>query len=125
MNEEFQELIRLFHGGENRMAARLKKDCLGLMAMICCEVPRWKVPAAPTLVEDPIRLARAVGASSQFFNEVLSYPPLPATQQLKAKMMKAAREKKAKNLTEKEKKTLTMEEQFEAYDAVMEAYLNK
>lgn len=125
MNEEFQELIRLWRGGEGRMAARLRKDCLGWMAMICSEVPRWKVPAAPTLVEDPVRLGRAVSSSTQFFNEVLSYPPLPAGQQLKAKMMKAAREKKAKNMTEKEKKQLTMEEQFEAYDSIMEQYLNK
>jgi hypothetical protein len=125
MNEEFQELIRLWRGGETRMAARLRKDCLGWMTMICCEVPRWKVPAAPTLVEDPVRLSRAVGGSTQFFNEVLSYPPLPSSQQLKAKMMKAVREKKAKNMTEKEKKAMTMEEQFDAFDAVMEAYLNK
>ncbi len=125
MNEEFQELLRLWRGGENRMAARLKKDCLGWMTMICSEVPRWKVPAAPTLVEDPMRLSRAVSASKQFFNEVLSYPPLPAAQQLKTKMMKAVKEKKAKNLTEKERKAMTMEEQFDAFDAVMEMYLNK
>jgi hypothetical protein len=125
MNEEFQELIRLWRGGEKRMAARLRKDCLGWMAMICCEVPRWRVPAAPTLVEDPTRLARAVNSSIQFFNEVLSYPPLGASQQLKAKMMKAAKEKKIKNMTEKEKKQMTMEEQFDAYDAIMEKYLNK
>jgi hypothetical protein len=49
MNEEFAELMRLYQGGEGRMPARLRRDCLGLMILICAEVPRWKVPAAASL----------------------------------------------------------------------------
>lgn len=126
MNEEFGELYRLWRGGEGRMAARLRRDCLGLMALICCEVPRWKVPAAPSLVADPVRLARAVGQSGAFFNEVLAYKMIS---EIKPNMTKAKSEKakatKKSSEKEKEKKDLSMEEKFSEYDAVMEAYLSK
>jgi hypothetical protein len=125
MNEEFGELCRLWRGGEIRMATNLRRDCLGLMALICCEVPRWKVPAAPSLVADPIRLSRAVGQSGAFFNEVLANP-MRLENEIKPKMMKTARAAtKTKAMTEKEKKELTMEEKFTEYDAVMEKYLSK
>jgi hypothetical protein len=95
--------------------------------MLCCEVPRWKVPACPPLVTDPVRLARAVAQAGSFFTEVLAYQALPLTQELKPKMMKvpktgAAKEKK---LTEKEKQKLEMESQFEMYEAAMEAFLKR
>ena len=124
MHEEFGELMRLWRGSEQRLPARCKKDCLALMALICCEVPRWKVPAAPVLVEDPVRLSRAVGQAASFFREVLANPPLPA--QLKPTMTRAVRKKtQAKGPTDKEKKEMSIEEHFDAYDAVMEAYLKK
>jgi hypothetical protein len=125
MNEEFGELCRLWRGGEIRMATNLRRDCLGLMALICCEVPRWKVPAAPSLVADPIRLSRAVGQSGAFFNEVLANP-MRLENEIKPKMMKTTRvATKTKAITEKEKKELTMEEKFTEYDAIMEKYLSK
>jgi hypothetical protein len=125
MVEEFQELQRLWKQGEPRMAARLRRDCLALMAMICCEVPRWRVPAAAPLVSDPIRLARAVAQSPSFFHEVLAYKPLKSI--LKPTMTKGTGgpRKSKKEPTEKEKKEMSMEEHFDAYDAVMEAYLNR
>jgi hypothetical protein len=120
MHEEFAELMRLWRGGEQRMAASHRKTCLALMTLIVSEVPRWKVPAAPTLVEDPVRLSRAVGQAPSFFGEVLAHNPLST--QLKPNMTKAQAKKK---ITEKDKKITTMEEHFEAYDAAMEAYLNR
>ena len=123
MNEEFSELYRLWRGGELRMATKLRRDCLGLMAIICCEVPRWKVPAAPSLVQDPIRLSRAVAQSSSFFNEVLANP-MAVENQIKASMTKAVKNR-IKKLSDKDKKELTMEEKFSEYDAAMEAYLKK
>jgi hypothetical protein len=126
MHEEFGELMRLWRSGEHRMPGRFQRDCLALMALIVTEVPRWKVPGAPTLVEDPVRLARAVGQSASFFNEVLANKALSEVRQLKPKMTKAVRGKKAgAQQTEKEKKDMTIEEHFDAYDAVMEAYLNR
>ena len=125
MDEEFAELVRLWKGGEIRMATRLRRDCLGWMAMALCEVPRWKIPAAPTLVADQVRLARAVKMGGSFFAEVLSYRPLPPGKGLKPSMTRAARTKKEKPLTEKEQKELEMQEKFDTYDAIMNAYLNQ
>jgi len=120
MHEEFRELYNLWRCSEKRMAAKFRKDCLALMGLICCEVPRWKVPAAPTLVADPLRLSRAVGQSASFFREVLINP---AKSQIKENMTKA---KKVKTIqTEKEKKEQSTEDHFSEYDKVMEAYLNK
>ena len=127
MHEEFGELMRLWRNGEKRMAVRLRRDCLGLMCLIVCEVPRWKVPAAPSLISDPVRLSRAVGQTASFFNEVLAHKALSAGKQLKPTMTKGrkANTKAAGVATEKEKKALSLEEHFDAYDAAMEAYLNR
>jgi hypothetical protein len=126
MNEEFNELVRLYRGGEHRMAVSHRKDILGLMALICSEVPKWKVPACNTLVQDPMRLARAVGLAGNFFREVLAYKALPPNKEMKPKMTKAPRKKKeGKELTDKEKKELSLQEHFDAYDRAMEAYINK
>lgn len=125
MHEEFGEIMRLWRGGESRMATRLRRDCLGIMCLIVCEVPRWKVPATPTLVSDPVRLSRAVAHGTGFFNEVLAHTPLSAGKQLKPTMTRARSSKASAKATEKEKKELSLEEHFDAYDAAMEAYLNR
>lgn len=121
MDEEFSELLRLWRCGESRMATRLRKDCLGWLVCVCCEVPRWKIPAAPKLVEDPMRLSRAVSQAGQFFREVLAYPPLPATAQITTKMLKM-RLAKSKKLTEAQRKQMEMDEQF---DSIMDLYLKR
>jgi hypothetical protein len=52
------------------------------MIQIITEVPRWKVPAAPSLVKDPIVLGRAIGQAELFYKEILVLPlplkPLPS-----------------------------------------------
>lgn len=122
MHEEFREIYGLWQGGEKRMPTKFRKDCLALMALICCEVPRWKVPASQTLVADPVRLSRAVSQGGSFFNEVLANP---VKETIKASMTRATKQKKAKPLTEKEQRELTTEEKFSEYDRAMEAYLSK
>jgi len=124
MNEEFQEIYSLWQGGEKRMATKFRKECLGLMALICCEVPRWKVPASQTLVADPVRLSRAVGQCGSFFNEVLANVMKPE-HNMKSSMLKATKQRKQKQLTEKEQRELTTEEKFSEYDKAMEVYLRK
>jgi hypothetical protein len=119
MHEEVSEIARLWKSGEKRMASSNKKDLIALLVTICCEVPRWKVPAAPPLTQDPTRLARAVSQVPGFFQEVLAFKPLPVNSQLKPKMMQAPKKKK------EEVKTNPMDDHLAAYDAAMEAYLNK
>lgn len=124
MNEEFAELMRVYMGGEGRMPARLRRDCLGLLVLICAEVPRWKVPAAASLVADPVRLSRAVGQGTSFFHEVLAYPPLSASAQLKASMTRIGRKPKEGSKADvKEKKGAALDEHFDEYDAALDAYL--
>jgi hypothetical protein len=122
MHEEFRELYNLYRCSEKRMASSLRRDCLGLMALICCEVPRWKIPASQTLVADPLRLSRAVAQAGSFFREVLANP---MKTHIKANMTKVKKEKVATKMTEKEKKAMTEEEHYSEYDKVMELYLNK
>jgi hypothetical protein len=127
MNEEFHELMRLHSGIEARMPARLRRDCLGLMILICAEVPRWKVPAAASLVADPVRLSRAVGQGMSFFNEVLAYPALAAGAQLKSSMTRFARKpsETTKSKEGSKDKGAALDEHFDEYDAALDAYLTR
>jgi hypothetical protein len=121
MNEEFQVLSELYRQSDKRVGAKGRRDILGLMAQILCEVPRWKVPAAPTLIKDPAALSRAIQQSPNFFKEVLAYPRvvLPTN---KAVFTTGKLSQKVKD---KSKQGITMETKFNAFDAAMEAYLNK
>ena len=121
MSEEFQVLADLYRGSDKRIGARDRRDILGLMAQLLCEVPRWKVPAAPTLIKDPATLSRAIQQSPNFFKEVLAYPRvlLPANKAVFTTGKQSAKQK------DKAKHGITIETKFSAFDAAMEAYLNK
>lgn len=121
MNEEFQALIDLFRGADPRISTKGKKDILALMAQILCEVPRWKVPAAPALIKDPVTLSRTITQSGNFFKEVLVEPKVS----LGGKGKSIFKGKETTKLREKLKKAVTMEDQMEAYEAAMNAYLSK
>ena len=58
------------------LGATAKKQVLALLTQILCEVPRWKVPAAPPLIADPIFISNAVKQVPKFFGEVLAYAPV-------------------------------------------------
>lgn len=121
MNEEFQALSELYRGSDKRVGAKGRRDILALMAQILCEVPRWKVPAAPTLIKDPAALSRAIQQSPNFFKEVLANPrvTLPGNKAIFTTGKQSQKQK------EKVKQGQTMETKFSAFDAAMEAYLNK
>lgn len=121
MNEEFQALIDLFRGADPRISAKGRKDILALMVQILCEVPRWKVPAAPALIKDPVVLSRTISQSGNFFKEVLVEPKV----NLGGKGRAIFKGKETSKLRDKLKKANTMEDQMEAYEAAMNAYLSK
>jgi hypothetical protein len=83
MHEEFQALLDIYRAPDPRNTLKRKMDTLAVMTQILTEVPKWKVPAAPSLVPDPTKLERMVSQSDTFFKEVLTYPLppklLPAT----------------------------------------------
>ena len=82
MHEEVQTLLDIYRSPDKHLTPSRRQDCLNLMIQILTEVPRWKVPAAPSLVKDPIVLSRAVGQAETFYKEILVLPlplkPLPA-----------------------------------------------
>jgi hypothetical protein len=81
MHEEFQTLLDIYRSAEKGTTSKRRQDALILMIQIITDVPRWRVPAAPSLIKDPVVLARAVRNSEIFFAEILRLPlplkPLP------------------------------------------------
>ncbi len=116
MHEEFQALLDIFRSTDFRITQRKKLDTIALMIQILTDVPKWRVPAAPSLVQDHHSLQRAVAQSDTFFKEVLALPlprkMLPAT-------VSGLKQKKVKELTKEEK----LQKQLEMMDeAVMNFY---
>ena len=79
MHEEFQALLNIYRSFD--ASSKKKVDTMALMIQILTDVPKWKVPAAPSLVQDAMQLQRAVSQAELFFREVLAFPipakPLP------------------------------------------------
>ena len=73
MHEEYQTLLDLYRSTDGSIPAKHKINCLVLMVQILCEIPRWRVPAAPSLVGDPLVLQRATTSAPQFYKEILTY----------------------------------------------------
>lgn len=119
MHEEFQNILDIYKLQDNRLTGSFKKNILGLLARILCEVPRWKIPAANPLIKDPIVISRAISEAPKFFIEVLQYPSVSSSNLQKLLKNKGKVEK------EKNTKKLTMDEQFAAFDKAMEEYMMK
>jgi hypothetical protein len=97
----------------------MKREILGILVLILAEVPRWKVPAASTLVKDPVQLSRAVAQTYKFFSEVLVYPPVSKA----AVKIGVKKKSTGKKITDGEKKQMNLEEHLAKYDAVVNSYL--
>jgi hypothetical protein len=74
MHEEFQALLDIYRSTDFRITQRKKLDTIVVMIQILTDVPKWKVPAAPSLVPDQVKLQRAVSQSEAFFREILILP---------------------------------------------------
>jgi hypothetical protein len=99
MHEEFQALLDIYRSTDFRITQRKKMDTIAIMIQLLTDVPKWKVPAAPSLVSDQIKLHRAVLQAETFFKEVLTQP-------LPKKLMPATvvgiRQKKVKEVSKQE-----------------------
>ncbi len=118
MHEEFQAMLDIWRSTEIPMTMKQKRELLGLIVLLLAEVPRWKVPAAPALVKDPVSLSRAVGQSHKFFAEVLVYPPIS-----RAALKEGAKKKPPKKIGDAAKKQMSLEEHLAAYDQMVNSYL--
>ena len=119
MHEEFQCLLDLFKGADPRFTGKHRKNILGLLVTILCEVPRWKVPAAPVLIKDPITLSRAIKQSVNFFKEVMINPKVSLVGKNIFKGGKISDTAKLKVI-----KLNGLEQHFDAYEKAMEDYMN-
>ena len=109
MHEEFQALMNTWRTPDAGLGSS-KKYILVLMTQILCEVPRWKVPAAPSLIKDPVAMSRAIREVPKFFREVLAYDPIRVSI-LKGFKVKAEKAKKVETVN-----------QMDAFDRALEAY---
>jgi len=118
MHEEFQSLINMYKSTDQKNTQRRKLDTIGIMVQLLTDVPKWKVPAAPSLVTDPTQLARMVGQTELFFSEVLKMPllkkPIPAT-------VTGLKQKKSKEPS----KEALLQKRLEMIDQAAMNYYNK
>ena len=97
MHEEFQALLDLYRAAD--ASQKRKTDTMSVMIQILTDVPKWKVPAAPSLVQDQKVLERAVGQAEAFFREVLA---LPLPSKLLPAKVTGLKQKKAKEPSKEE-----------------------
>jgi len=90
----------LYRAHDPRNTQKRKMDTIGLMIQILTDVPKWKVPAAPSLVADPMKLERMTSQAETFFREVLALP-LPA--KLLPATVTGLKQKKAKEPSKEDK----------------------
>ena len=123
MAEEFQCLLDRWRGADTRVSPSGRKKVLAIMAQILCEVPRWKIPAAPALIQDPVQVSRAVSQSNKFFKEVLANPPVKNS----VAVLKLFRSRGHDDSTTRKKKVKeeSFKERLDAMDRAMNAYLEK
>ena len=114
MHEEFQGIIDMYR--DHTTSQKHKGDIIAMMIQLLTEVPKWKVPAAPSLVQDSATLQKIVQSAGQFFDEILRLPhvkPLPA----KVTGLKGNNKKKDKS------KQTELEERLAAIDAATMNFL--
>jgi len=100
MHEEFQALLEIYRSNDFKISQRKKLDTIMLMIQILTDVPKWKVPAAPSLVPDQTKLQRAVSQAEAFFREVLQ---LPLPRKLLPNTVTGLKPKRAKEPSKEEK----------------------
>jgi hypothetical protein len=100
MHEEFQALLDIYRSNDFKISQRKKLDTMVLMIQILTDVPKMKIPAAPSLVPDQTKLNRAVQQSESFFREVLM---LPMPKKLLPATVTGLKQKKAKEPSKEEK----------------------
>lgn len=120
MHEEFQTLMDLWRSGKDIQGGS-KKQILTVLTQILCEVPRWKIPAAPALIRDPLAMSHAIKQVPKFFREVLAYdPPSGVTA-----ITKAFRSRGPIDAKPKLKKGSASEEKMTAFDKALDDYFSR
>lgn len=124
MNEEFSAILNLYAHPDKKISQKRRVDLLCLAIQIVCEVPRWKVPAAPALVSDPVALGRAVAHAESFFREVLAYDAPVGNIAKEAKKGAPKAIPANKPLTATQAKQQSVQDQLAAYSAMADGWMN-
>jgi hypothetical protein len=128
MNEEFVALIQLYSQPNKKFSSSRRTQLLCLAIQIVCEVPRWKVPAAPALVKDPIALERAISHVEGFFREVLAFDaPMGDVQKAAkagAKKSLAAGGSHGRQLNAKQMRDMNVNQHLQANDDIINSWLS-
>lgn len=118
MHEEFQGLLDIYRSADNKISAKQRMDTIAVMIQILTDVPKWKVPAAPSLVPDQVAMQRVLQQTDYFFKEILILPlpskPLPAR-------VGSLQKKKVKNPS----KQTQIENQLALTDKLLMDFYNK
>jgi hypothetical protein len=122
MHEEFQTLLDMFRSGKE-IPGGSKKQVLIVLTQILCEVPKWKVPAAPPLIKDPVAMSQAIRQVPKFFREVLANDPPSGI----AAITKAFRSRSRGDpkLVTKAKKGEAAVEKMSAFDKALDEYFSR
>ena len=122
MHEEVQVLIDLWRNNKD-IPGGAKKHILTIITQILCEVPRWKVPAAPSLIKDPVAMTQAIKQVPKFFKEVLAYdPPSGVAAITKAFRSRGKVDPKA---VVKAKKGEAAQDKMSAFDKALDDYFSR
>lgn len=116
MHEEFQALLDIYRSTDFRITQRKKLDTIAVMIQLLTDVPKWKIPAAPSLVSDHITLQRAVSQSESFFKEVMM---LPLPKKLLPPTVTGLKQKKPKEQTKQD----ILQEKLAMIDQLTNSYL--
>ena len=100
LHQEFQTLLDLYRSTDGRATQRRKNDIIAIMIQILVDMPRMKVPAAPSLVQDQATLERMVQQAPIFYQEVL-FHPMPI--KLLPQTVTGLKKKKVKDVTKEDK----------------------
>jgi hypothetical protein len=122
MKDEYEAILNLYVLPDSTLTQRRRTDLLVLAIQIVCEVPRWKVPAAPGLVSDLVQFKRALEHSEQFFREVMAYEAPKGDLEKEAKKIKQS-VTDSKKLDLKKAKQKNLSQHLDAYDKAMADYL--
>jgi hypothetical protein len=122
MHEEFQTLLDLWRNSKD-ISGTSKKHILTILTQILCEVPRWKIPAAPPLIKDPVAMSQAIRQVPKFFKEVLAYDPPSGV----AAISKAFRSRGKVDATvaAKAKKGEAAQDKMSAFDKALDDYFSR
>jgi hypothetical protein len=123
MHEEFQTLLDLWRSGEKNIQGSARKQILTVLTQILCEVPRWKVPAAPALIKDPVAMSQAIRQVPKFFREVMAYDPPQAAAAIAQAFR--SRGKVDTKVVAKATKAEAAETKMEAFDRAPEDYFSR